>query len=54
MIWAKLRAKIRAAKSQYSILSGSVQGHWEVVLGVVEADVLDHFSEQGHIARQEP
>jgi hypothetical protein len=24
----------------------SIQRHWEIVFGVVEADILDHFSEQ--------
>ena len=30
-----------------------IQGHWEVILGVVEADVLDHFPEQGYVVGQQ-
>ena len=37
-----------------SIVNRLVQFHWEIVSGIVEADILDHFSQQGHIARQEP
>ena len=31
-----------------------IELHWEVVLGIVEADIFDYFSEQGRIGRQEP
>jgi hypothetical protein len=33
--------------------AGLIQLHGEVVFGVVEADVLDHFTEQLDIVRQE-
>jgi len=32
----------------------SIQCHWEIVFGVVEADVLDHFAEQVQIVGQQP
>ena len=44
---------MKKIKTQESIVNSLIQFHWKIIFSVVEADILDHFSQQVYIVGQQ-